>query len=389
MGKVSVKNPFKTMYKGVSHKKSKFHRPEGAGNFDNMDDRNFVQSVNCLQGTINHTPANPKDIANKSYCDSLSTTPAGSNGEIQFNDSGSFGADSQMFWDKVNKRLGLGTSSPDSVYKFHLLRPSTDAATRTLLVEHETTQTNAVSSAMTFKLTTTGNMGNGFGPGFLYAIEDNAGTENFIGRVAFARKGADNTGRYTVHAWESGSIKKRVQIDPGIFIVGASGDALDIVTYSGGHLGIGSGAVTPSQPVTSYEKACMTQIGGFAIKLTNQTGGNTVQGQLVRASFPAGADTDDAFEVIAINSAEVIGIVLEAGVSDGSEAWVVISGIADVLMDDGGSIRGDRMISSPNTAGSADVWNVGGAVATHFQEIGHCIETRVGAGLARCILHFN
>lgn len=46
------------------------------------------------------------------------------------------------------------------------------------------------------------------------------------------------------------------------------------------------------------------------------------------------------------------------------------------------------MISSA-TAGSADVWNVGGAVATHFTEIGHCIETRVGAGLARCVLHFN
>ena len=57
-------------------------------------------------------------------------------------------------------------------------------------------------------------------------------------------------------------------------------------------------------------------------------------------------------------------------------------------MDTGGSARGDRIISSA-TAGSGDVWNVGGAVATHFQEIGHCIETRVGTGLARCVLHFN
>jgi hypothetical protein len=57
-------------------------------------------------------------------------------------------------------------------------------------------------------------------------------------------------------------------------------------------------------------------------------------------------------------------------------------------MDGGGSARGDRIISS-GTAGSADVWNTGGAVATHFQEIGHCIETRTGAGLARCVLHFN
>ena len=79
---------------------------------------------------------------------------------------------------------------------------------------------------------------------------------------------------------------------------------------------------------------------------------------------------------------------MNAGIADASDTWIIVSGIADVLTDSGGSARGDRMISSA-TAGSADVWNVGGAVATHFLEIGHCIETRTGAGLARCVLHFN
>ncbi len=136
--------------------------------------------------------------------------------------------------------------------------------------------------------------------------------------------------------------------------------------------------------VSAMEKSGMSVIGGFMVKLTNKTGGNTVAGQLVRAS----AGTADAFSTVATNSQETIGIVLDAGIADGSEAWVVVSGIADVLMDGGGSGIGDRLISS-TTAGSADVWNVGGAVATHFQEIGHCLETRVGAGLARAVLHFN
>lgn len=37
---------------------------------------------------------------------------AGSTGQIQFNNSGVFGASSNLFWDNTNLRLGVGTSSP-------------------------------------------------------------------------------------------------------------------------------------------------------------------------------------------------------------------------------------------------------------------------------------
>ena len=147
---------------------------------------------------------------------------------------------------------------------------------------------------------------------------------------------------------------------------------------------VGIGTTTPTQLLSVNEKSGMTAIGGIAIKLTNKTGSNTVAGQLVQTD----TTTNDAFATSAANADDTIGIVVDAGIADGSEAWIVVSGIADVLMDSGGSTRGDRIIASA-TAGSADVWNVGGAVATHFLEIGHCIETRAGAGLARCILHFN
>jgi len=42
--------------------------------------------------------------------DIVATTPAGSTGEIQFNSAGAFGADSGLFWDNTNKRLGLGAT---------------------------------------------------------------------------------------------------------------------------------------------------------------------------------------------------------------------------------------------------------------------------------------
>ncbi len=157
-----------------------------------------------------------------------------------------------------------------------------------------------------------------------------------------------------------------------------------VMQEQGGHVGIGVAIPTLSLDVKG--KSGHSALGGFCVKLTNKTGGSTVKGQLVNV-YTATA-INDAFKTISANDENIIGIVLEAGVADASEAWVVVNGIADVLMDTGGSARGDRIISSV-TAGSADVWNVGGAVATHFQEIGHCIETRTGAGLARCILHFN
>jgi hypothetical protein len=41
-----------------------------------------------------------------------STQPGGTEGQIQFNSGSIFGADSNLFWDNVNKRLGIGTTSP-------------------------------------------------------------------------------------------------------------------------------------------------------------------------------------------------------------------------------------------------------------------------------------
>ncbi len=161
-------------------------------------------------------------------------------------------------------------------------------------------------------------------------------------------------------------------------------DDIDALIIRDGKVGVG--VASPTLPLDIKAKSGHTAIGGFAIKLTNKTGSNTVAGQLVNVYIATAID--DAFKTISASDENIIGVVLDAGVADGSEAWVVVNGIADVLMDAGGSARGDRIISSA-TAGSGDVWNVGGAVATHFQEIGHCIETRGGAGLARCILHFN
>ncbi len=189
---------------------------------------------------------------------------------------------------------------------------------------------------------------------------------------------------------DADSVRFRMDVGSTFFGIDTSNGAYDIrlgtpasdytqISSVGNITQVGTGRTLES------EKYKLTAIGGFAIRLTNKTGSNTVQGQIVKPDTA----NEDAVILIVASDQEIIGVFLDAGVADGSEAWVVVSGIADVLIDAGGCTRGDRLISSSATVASAEFWNVGGAVATHFQELGHCIETRVGAGLARGILHFN
>jgi hypothetical protein len=57
------------------------------------------------------------------------TAPAGTNGQVQFNNSGAFGGDSAFSWDNTNKRLGLGTATPLSL--LHL--KTTTSASRQII----------------------------------------------------------------------------------------------------------------------------------------------------------------------------------------------------------------------------------------------------------------
>ena len=140
-------------------------------------------------------------------------------------------------------------------------------------------------------------------------------------------------------------------------------------------------------------KVMMTDVGGIAVRLTNKTGGASVKGHVVNSN----SGQNNSVVKIAVNVPDPIGVFLDSGVADGAEAWVVVSGIADVyfvgnttrghlargfLTADGASyVAGQALSESVPTSPFSD--------DKHFYEIGHLLETRANEGLAKVILHFN
>jgi len=143
-------------------------------------------------------------------------------------------------------------------------------------------------------------------------------------------------------------------------------------------------------PIVSKIK--FTSEGGLAVRLTNMTGSNSIKGYCVTP----GSNYDNAVKLVAIDIPDCIGVFYESGIAHGAEAWVVVSGIADVYFSNGAT-RGYLA----RTGLSADTGEVYGQALSevfptspfstdkHFSEIGHCLESRIGAGLSKVVLHFN
>jgi hypothetical protein len=130
---------------------------------------------------------------------------------------------------------------------------------------------------------------------------------------------------------------------------------------------------------------------GYLLKMTNGTGAATVKGTLVACSTAA----NDKF-ILQANEYDTIGVVQEAGVADGSDAWVWVNGsICQVLFKDSVAATAGNILLAADTDGRAiDVANPGGGLPgtdTHFKECGHVLETK-SAGtnvLVLASLHFN
>ena len=155
---------------------------------------------------------------------------------------------------------------------------------------------------------------------------------------------------------------------------------------------IGDASVT--EVTTGAAKIAINNTGGLMVKMINKTGAPSVKGTVVTVYTATAIDA--AVSPIVIDIPTPIGVIFEDGIADGSGVWVVVQGIADVYFIGNtargnlarGFITGDAgYVSGQVLAEAAPTAPFG--TDKHFYEIGHVLENRTGAGLAKVVLHFN
>lgn len=89
---------------------------------------------------------------------------------------------------KDGGNVGIGTTAPEN--KIHVVDSKVTGT-----FERSTALTNLTRTVLNLKHTTSGNMADGFGPVFNFAIEDSAGVNNYIAHFGAVMDGADNSGK--------------------------------------------------------------------------------------------------------------------------------------------------------------------------------------------------
>ncbi len=147
---------------------------------------------------------------------------------------------------------------------------------------------------------------------------------------------------------------------------------------------VGIGTTTPTLPLSVLEKSGHTTIGGFAVKLTNETGAVSVAGEIVETSTA----TANAVSLAGADSTIPVGVFLDSGIAEHAEAWIVCGGIALVKYDAAGASMGD-WIKASDTAGRAKSIGSETPGANHFREIGHALEDAAANATGKILMHFN
>ena len=134
----------------------------------------------------------------------------------------------------------------------------------------------------------------------------------------------------------------------------------------------------------SYFK--ITPEGGFAVRLTNKSGAVTLKGQIVSHE----GTVANAFNLTAVDANHCLGVVYESGVEDGAQCWVVVAGIAQVLMKNAATMGHIcRIPLSTDGEGKAVGYAMDAAQSSSASvyKIGDVLETADAEMLCKVLLH--
>lgn len=141
----------------------------------------------------------------------------------------------------------------------------------------------------------------------------------------------------------------------------------------------------PSTDLLKVNKVAITPTGGVAIQLYNPSGGTISKGRIVEPS----STTNEAFQICPTSSNFAIGVVYE-DIPATSYGWIVVSGIAEVYLDNaGGTLRDYVVLVSTANAGQGTAQATVPSTTDHWREVGHTVGTSGAPGLVKCVLHFN
>jgi len=194
--------------------------------------------------------------------------PAGNNGYVQFNNSGSFGGDSSLFWNNTNKRLGIGTTQPrtkldvalgklgNMPYNYEIAAFEKNGDVKFGVYNAD----NYNGSGSSIILGNTKNVNaNGNYPGFEFQnVNDSENINNSYVRYNYAERGTDGNSVAAninlLNIYANGT----VQLNPFSFGLSVTprliiGDDITGATFDvSGNAYIGSGLVVDGPELTSY-----------------------------------------------------------------------------------------------------------------------------------------
>lgn len=149
-----------------------------------------------------------------------------------------------------------------------------------------------------------------------------------------------------------------------------------------GASGAFTGAVSGLNLATA--KCKITAEGGVAVRLTNESGAVTVKGQIVSHK----GTVANAFDLTPVDANHVLGVVYESGIEDAAECWVVVSGIAQVLMKNAATMGHICRIPLTADDGEAAGYAMDAAQSgtASVYKIGDCLETQNAETLCKVLL---